>query len=205
MMTRGFLPLLAIVAAGGIAALAWETDGFRVVTSAGARQLSIERNPLPLPDVRLVDQDGHAFSFSSYKGRPVLVDFIYTHCPTLCGVLGDDFHRVLQIMSGTGAGAPIDLLSISFDPQNDDRQALQLYGDRYGAKAPRWRIARPADERGLAELLRNFGVVVIPDGTGGFIHNSGVYLIDRRGRLARILDPDSPPQLFADALRASLP
>jgi len=76
MMTRGFLPLLAIVAATGIAALAWETDGFRVVTSAGARQLSIERTPLPLPDVRLVDQDGHAFSLSSYKGRPVLVDFI---------------------------------------------------------------------------------------------------------------------------------
>ena len=53
MITRGFLPLLAIVAAGGIAALAWETDGFRVVTSAGARQLSIERNPVRLPDVRL--------------------------------------------------------------------------------------------------------------------------------------------------------
>jgi protein SCO1/2 len=205
MMTRGFLPLLAIVAAGGIAALAWETDGFRVVTSAGARQLSIERNPVRLPDVRLVDQDGHAFSFGSYKGRPVLVDFIYTGCPTLCGVLGDDFHRVLQLMTGPGAGAPIDLLSISFDPQNDDREALQLYGDRYGAKAPRWRIARPADERGLAELLQSFGVVVIPDGVGGFIHNSAVYLIDTRGRLARILDPDSPPQLFADALRAPLP
>jgi protein SCO1 len=203
MMSRGFLPLLAIVAAGGIAALAWETDGFRVVTNAGARQLSIERNPLLLPDVRLVDQDGHAFSLRSYEGRPVLVDFIYTRCPTLCGVLGDDFHRVLQLTAG--AGAPIDLLSISFDPKNDDREALQLYGDRYGAKAPRWRIARPADERGLAELMQSFGVVVIPDGAGGFIHNSAVYLIDTRGRLARILDPDSAPQLFADALRASLP
>ena len=201
MMTRGFLPLLAIVAATGIAALAWETDGFRVVTSAGARQLSIERTPRLLPDVRLVDQDGHAFSLSSYEGRPVLVDFIYTRCPTLCGVLGDDFHGVLQLMSGAGAGAPIDLLSISFDPQNDDREALQLYGDRYGAKAPRWRIATPADERGLAELMQSFGVVVIPDGMGGFIHNSAVYLVDARGRLARILDPDSPPQLFADALR----
>jgi hypothetical protein len=49
----------------------------------GARQLSIERTPLPLPDVRLVDQDGHAFSLSSYKGRPVLVDFIYTRCPKM--------------------------------------------------------------------------------------------------------------------------
>ena len=204
MMSRGFLPLLTIIAAAGIAALAWETDGFRVATSAGARQLSIERNPVHLPDARLVDQDGHVFSLSSYRGRPVLVDFIYTGCPTLCGVLGDDFHRVLEGVKGTGADAA-DLLSISFDPGNDDRDALRLYGDRYGAKAPRWRIARPADERSLAELLQSFGVVVIPDGKGGFIHNSAVYLVDAQGRLARILDPDSPPQLFESALRTSSP
>jgi protein SCO1/2 len=120
-------------------------------------------------------------------------------------VLGDDFHGVLQLMNGAGASAPIDLLSISFDPQNDDREALQLYGDRYGAKTPRWRIATLADDPGLAALKQSFGVVVIPDGLGGFIHNSAVYLVDAQGRLARILDPDSPPQLFADALQASTP
>jgi protein SCO1 len=125
-----------------------------------------------------------------------LIDFIYTRCPTLCGVLGDDFHSVLELMSNAGTGAPIDLLSISFDPQNDDREALQLYGDRYGAKAPHWRIAAPTDDRGLAALLQSFGVVVIPDGLGGFIHNSAVYLVDARGRLTRILDPDAPPQLL---------
>ena len=106
----------------------------------------------------------------SYEGRPVLVDFIYTRCPTLCGVLGDDFHARAAAHGGAGAGAPIDLLSISFDPQNDDREALQLYGDRYGAKAPRWRIAAPADERGLAALMQSFGVVVIP-GRHGRLHS----------------------------------
>jgi protein SCO1 len=204
-MTRGFPALLAAVLMTGIAALDFETRGFRVVTSAGARQLSVERAPQQLPDVRLVDQDGHGFSLSWYRGRPVLIDFIYTRCPTLCGVLGDDFHGVLELMSSAGTGAPIDLLSISFDPQNDDREALQLYGDRYGAKAPHWRIAAPTDDRGLAALLQSFGVVVIPDGLGGFIHNSAVYLVDARGRLARILDADAPPQLLGQALRAFAP
>jgi protein SCO1 len=204
-MSRGFLPLLAIVVAVGSAAIAWETDGLRVVTTAGARQLAVERTPISLPDVRLVDQNGHAFSLSEYKGRPILVDFIYTRCPTLCGELGDDFHSVLKLMSGTGDARPIDLLSISFDPQNDDREALQLYGDRWGAKAPGWRIAAPADDRSLAALLQSFGVVVIADGMGGFIHNSAVYLVDGQGRLARILDPDAPPQLLARALSSSAP
>lgn len=204
-MTRGFLPLLAVILAAGTAALGWETEGFRVVTSAGARQLDIERNPRPLPDVHLFDQDGHAFSLSTYKGRPVMVDFIYTRCPTLCALLGDDLQQMVQRLDRSAAGAQIDLLSISFDPQNDDPEALKLYGDRYGAKAPRWRIAAPADARGLAALLQTFGVVVIPDGLGGFIHNSAVYLVDANGRLARIIDPDTPAQLQAQALRASVP
>ena len=204
-MPRGFPVLLALVLTTGIAALALETDGFRVVTSAGARQLAVERAPRSLPNAQLVDQDGTAFSLRAYRGRPVLVDFIYTRCPTLCGVRGDDFEHVLQLMHGMRATTPIDLLSISFDPENDDRAALQLYGERFGAKAPAWRIAAPTDGRGLAALLRSFGVIVIPDGMGGFIHNSAVYVVDTSGRLARILDPDAPTQLLAAALQVAAP
>ena len=204
-MSRGFLPLLATVAAIGTAAIAWETVGFRAVTTAGAEQIEIERTPRTLPDVQLVDQDGNAFGLGVYRGRPVLVDFIYTGCPTICGVLGDDFQGVLERAHDSGLSTQADLLSISFDRQNDDREALALYGERYGAKAPHWRIAAPADARGLAAVLRAFGVIVIPDGMGGFIHNSAIYLVDAQGRLARILDPGAPPQLLLAALRESAP
>ncbi len=203
-MTRGFPVLLAFVLLIGIGTLAFETDGFRVVTSAGARQLSIERAPQALPDARLFDQDGTPFTLADYRGRPVLIDFIYTRCPTICSALGDDFARVRQLMDGARAHASIDLLSISFDP-TDDRAALRLYGERFGAKAPRWRIAAAVDERARAELLRSFGVVVIPDGLGGFIHNDAVYVVDAQGRLARILDPEAPNRLFAAAVQVAAP
>lgn len=201
-MTRSFPVLLALVLLTGIAALDRETDGFRVVTSAGARQLAVERTPLPLPDATLIDQDGKSFALGDYKGRPLLVDFIYTRCPTICGVLGDDFAHALALADGTQAKPPVDLLSISFDP-SDDRAALQLYAARFGAKAPRWRIAAPADAQARAALLRSFGVVAIPDGMGGFIHNDAVYVVDGRGRLARILDPGARAQLVTAALQVA--
>lgn len=195
-MTRGFLPLLAIVLAAGAGALGWATEGFRVVTRDGAQLLAVERAPRPVPEVPLVDQDGHPFSLADYRGREVLVDFIYTRCPTICGVLGDDFARALaQPRRG------VDLVSISFDPENDDREALELYSERFGAAAPRWRVAVPADRDGLDRLLRTFGVVVIPDGLGGFVHDGRVYLVDARGRLADILDPQSVPRTAARAQR----
>jgi protein SCO1 len=203
-MTRGFPVLLALVLATGIAALCFETDGFRVVTSAGARQLSVERAPQILPDARLIDQDGAPFTLRAYRGRAVLVDFIYTRCPTICGLLGDDFAHVLQAIAPSQSGAPVDLLSISFDP-TDSSQVLRLYGERFGAKAPRWRVAAPADAENRAALLRTFGVVVIPDGMGGFIHNDAVYVIDARGRLARILDRGAPAELVSAALKVTAP
>jgi protein SCO1 len=199
-VTCSFLPLLACVLTAGIGALSWATDGFRVVTSEGARRLAVERSALPLPDVEMIDQNGHPFSLADYRGRTVLVDFIYTRCPTICGTLGDDFRNVLGL-AHADAAADIDLLSISFDPRNDDRRALQAYGERYGAAVPRWRVAAPADRHGLATLLSSFGTVVIPDAIGGFVHSSAVYLVDPRGRLARILDPDAPSTLFAEAVR----
>jgi protein SCO1 len=201
-MTRGFIPLLALVLATGLGALSWATEGFRVVTSEGAWRLAVEANPLLLPEVALIDQEGHPFSFANYRGRPLLVDFIYTRCPTICGVRGGDFRALLR-QSGEPPAGDIALLSISFDPANDNLEALQLYGERYGATAPRWRIALPADRQTLAALLRSFGVVVIPDGLGGFVHTSAVYLVDRRGRLARILDSDAP-EAIASAVQAVL-
>jgi protein SCO1 len=200
-VTRGFIPLLAMVLAAGLCALSWATEGFRVVTGEGARRLAVERGPIPVPEVVMIDQDGNHFSFADYRGRPVLIDFIYTRCPTICGVRGDDFRALLRRPGGP-PGNGIALLSISFDPDNDDLKALQSYGERYGATAPRWRIALPADRRSLAMLLRSFGVVVIPDGFGGFVHSSAVYLVDPRGRLARIIDPDAPAAI-ASAVRAA--
>lgn len=205
MMTRGFLPLLALILAGGAAVLAWETDNFRAFTSTGAQQLEIERTPRTLPDVQLVDQDGRAFALSGYKGRTVLIDFIFTRCPTVCGILGDDFARMTDLVGGQLPSTALDLLSISFDPQNDDREALKRYGERFGAAAPHWRIARTTDRNDLAALLKAFGVVIIPDGMGGFIHTSAVYVVDPHGRLAQMLDPETPPQLFAAALRTRAP
>jgi len=199
-MTRGFPILLGLVLSIGVAALAFETDGFRVVTSAGARQLAVERQPHPLPDVRLRDQNGSLFSLSDYRGKPLLVDFIYTRCPTLCSERGDDFHRMMELANN--AGAQIDFLSISFDPENDDSEALRLYADRYGA-APRWRIAAPTDASSLRALLQSFDVVVIPDGMGGYTHNSAVYVVDARGRLVRIFDPDAPVRILATAMQAA--
>ncbi|CAA7624978.1 SCO family protein [Magnetospirillum sp. SS-4] len=180
-MWRSLLAALAVtLAAAG--AFASATDGFRVVTTEGARRLAVEQAPRPFPRVPLEDQDGRPVLAESLRGRVVLVEFIYTRCPTVCSTLGEAFARVARALPGT------TLLSISFDIDHDGPEELRHYAARHGADGRHWRVVRPTSRHDLDRLLDAAGVVVIPDGWGGYQHNAAVHLLDHDGRLVRILD-----------------
>jgi protein SCO1 len=200
---RGFPLLLGLVIAAGVAVLACGTEGFRVVTSEGARRLAVERAPRPVPNVALIDQNGARLSLGDYRGKPLLVTFIFTTCPTLCGAVGDAFQRVLALPRQRDAVAAPELLSISFDLARDGPRELNAYAARHGAAVPRWRVAVPVAASGLQALIKAFGVVAIADGLGGFTHNAAIYLVDRHARLARILDPDAPAGVIERAVQSA--
>ena len=50
----------------------------------------------------------------------------------------------------------------------------------------------------LRGLLDAFGVVVLPDGAGGFVHNAAIYLVDATGRLAHVYDADAAERAIAE-------
>ncbi|CAA7620913.1 Electron transport protein SCO1/SenC [Candidatus Terasakiella magnetica] len=182
MMRSLFLALTVAVIA--MAVFGSATEGFRVFTTEGARRYAVEQAPHQLPAVTLEDQDGRSFSLDSLQGRVVLIEFIYTRCPTVCSALGDVFARLARALPGTV------LLSISFDIEHDGRAELRRYADSHGADGDEWRVARPVHGQDLGPLLDGAGVVVIADGWGGYQHNAAVHLLDRHGRLVRILDFD---------------
>ncbi|TAL72604.1 MAG: SCO family protein, partial [Rhodanobacter sp.] len=132
--------------------------------------------------------DGQRTSFGELRGRWLLVDFIYTRCLTYCSVQGSEFARLQQELAGPIAADKVALLSISFDPARDDPTALADYQRRHGDRGTGWIAARPVDRAGLAELLHRFGVVAVPDGIGGFVHNAAIAVVDPGGRIVAILD-----------------
>ncbi|RRQ22399.1 SCO family protein [Thiohalobacter thiocyanaticus] len=190
-MRCGLLTVLAVTVLG-LATLAWGTDGFRAFTDEGARRHAVHTNPRPLPAVTLQDQTGRRFGLDDLRGRLVAVEFIYVNCPSVCRALGQAFARVRDALPAESLGQDVVLLSISFDPQRDRPERLADYAARYGADTGSWRVARVEDPAELQALLRSFGIVVIPNGFGGFEHNAALHLVDRRGRLARIEDFDRP-------------
>ncbi|MGP1680398.1 MAG: SCO family protein, partial [Burkholderiales bacterium] len=176
----------------GAALLAGATDGFQAFTSEAARRVAVHERVVMAPPVALETETGDRINLADLRGKWLLVDFIYTGCQTLCLSLGSDFARLEGELAGPIASGRVRLLSISFDPSSDSPRELAAYLERFHRRGPGWLAARPTNEAGLIELKRRFGVTVVADGLGGYVHNSGIHLVDPQGRIVEILDLGAP-------------
>ena len=195
-MIRALIASFAVtIAATGV--FSWATDGFRAFTAESARRVEVLRHPRPIPPLVFEDQQGRAFTLADFRGRQLALEFIYVRCDSVCRSLGAAFKQISDTLPAGALGRDIALLSISFDPLNDDVAALREWAARQGADGEHWRVARPRDPAQTAALLHAFGVVVIPDGLGGYEHNAAIHLLDRSGRLVRISDIEAPRDFIA--------
>lgn len=104
----------------------------------GADSLSYKRSveKYEIPDVTLINQDGKRVRFKSLveSDKPVVVDFIYGTCTTICPVLSAGFSNLQKRL---GDSQKVRLISITIDPENDTPQVMKEYLNRYRAK-PGW-------------------------------------------------------------------
>lgn len=182
------LCLSAALGLAGGGALFAATDGFQAYTTQAARRIAVQRHPVAVPAVALQAQSGARTDFAALRGRWVLVDFIYTRCLSYCLASGSEFAQLQDRFAAAIAERRLELVSISIDPLHDTPQALAAYLRRSRARSSGWLAARPLAEEGARELRRAFGITVIADGAGGYVHDAALGLVDPRGRLVAILD-----------------
>jgi protein SCO1 len=195
-MLRTAVATLAFASVLG-AALWHGTSGLRAFTTEEVRRLSVMEQPRSLPNVRLIDMQGRQLTLADEIGRALVVEFIYTTCPTICVALGESFAKLRDQIWAAGLADRIRLVSVSFDLARDGPEALRNYAQAHGADGRFWITARPENEDALRVLLKAFGVTVISDGAGGFVHNAALHVVSRQGRLIAIFDIGEEPQVFA--------
>lgn len=84
------------------------------------------------PDLVMQNNHGTAVHIQQLLNQPgpVMVNFIFTSCPTICPVLSATFAQVNQSL---GKDSGLTLISISIDPEQDTPTALQQYADKFSA------------------------------------------------------------------------
>lgn len=201
------LPIFSavLISAAGMA-IAWQvTLGFSAFTWETYRRLEVARHPLPLPEVTLQSHDGERFQLTDNGHRWLLINFIYTRCPTLCTTAGTIYARLLEAIRERGWANRVRLLSISLEPGYDTPPRLNRYRQRYHARPGKlWRTARIRDPQMQQQLLDTFGVISIPDPWGGIQHNAALHIVNPDGQLIRIMDSTAVAPIL-DQLQKLLP
>ena len=123
--TRLSLPLLLLASFASTPALAAEAR----------YQRSVER--YTMPDVGLINQNGEKVRLKQLLegDQPVVVDFIYGTCTTICPVLSAGYLNLQRRLAKEGRS--VHLISITIDPENDTPKVMKDYLERYRAK-PGW-------------------------------------------------------------------
>ena len=93
-----------------------------------------ESHDLRLPNVPLVDQDGHPVDLYQdlIEDKVVAMSFIFTSCTTICPPMGASFGK-LQGELGELLGREVGLVSVSIDPTTDTPQRLKKWAAQFGA------------------------------------------------------------------------
>jgi cytochrome oxidase Cu insertion factor (SCO1/SenC/PrrC family) len=165
-----------------------EAPVFAVATTVGA-----EPAPRPVPDFALTDQGGRRMRLWEQAGKVVLVNFVTTHCATICVQVTREL-RGLQQALGDRMGREVVFLSVGLDPQHDTPAALREFARRHDADFTGWAFL--SGTAGEMEAARQaFGALAwkVARGSGhdayDLEHTTVTYLVDRRGIVRRKIPP----------------
>lgn len=142
----------------------------------------------PVPNFTLVNQDGEKISLDRYRGRTLVLTFIYTRCPLpdYCPLMTSNFTEIdEELRKDSALGAKTRLLSVSVDPAFDTPKVLRGYGEGHGLKDfGRWEYAS-GSEGEVKKMAEYFGLQYKEEG-GQIIHSLRTAVIGPDGKLVKI-------------------
>ena len=187
-------------------------ENIRITDKSGRKSVAAPAAPRRLalgehvPSLPLVNQDGKTIRLDDFRGRAVLMTFIYTRCPmpNFCPRLSSQFAKIHEDLAKTpGVYRKTHLLTVSFDPKYDTPQVLRRYGlaylDNDAAGFSHWDFASaaPGDMRKLADAL---GLVYFEE-ENQIAHSMDIVLISPKGTVVKYWSTEWTTAELENALR----
>ncbi len=148
----------------------------------------------PAADFRLTDQFGKQVALSQFKGKPVVLTFLYTSCPDQCPLTAEKLHTVMQALGSDAQN--VSVLAVSTDPQHDTVAAALNFSDKHNMQSY-WHYL-VGTQATLSPVWKSYNVYAQPE-QQTVNHSLGLYVIDKQGNERVFLDNDfTPAQLTAN-------
>jgi protein SCO1 len=202
-MRRHLIPLsFAVLLAAAMPSSAQDSDGvklYKATVSAAKLQVQPE-NSTPqifdekealkisqsaignrLGDYTFLNRSGHKVRLSDYRGKPLVISMIYTHCPFVCATTTRNLSALKLSRDALGADS-FGVLTIGFDTANDTPEAMDDFAKRMDVNLTNWEFVS-ADSDTIKKLSKDLGFVFFPSPEGGFNHITQTTFIDGKGKV----------------------
>ena len=160
-----------------------------------------------IPDFRLLNQSGKMIHLEQFRGKVVLLTFIYTRCPlaSYCPRMSRNFAEIDRTLAADPRlYQKTHLLSVSFDPNYDTPAVLRSYGGAYTGNYTKetfghWDFAAPPQKE-LPQVLKFFLVGVTPEKDHTLTHSLSTIVITPDGKIYKWYPTNdwTPQQLLAN-------
>jgi protein SCO1 len=146
------------------------------------------------PDFPLINQDGKKIGFKQYRGKALVLTFIYTRCPLpdYCPLMTSNFVAINRELQGKPAlRDKTHLLSVTVDPDYDKAKVLRDYGARFAGSDndgfKRWEFATGSPEQ-IKSVAQFFGLNYWKDDKdkNQVIHGLRTAIITPDGKVAKV-------------------
>lgn len=164
-----------------------------------------------VPDFAMVNQDGKDIRIHGYRGKVLLLTFIYTRCPLpeYCDLMSNNFAKVdRQLQQQPDIYSKTHLLSISIDPEYDTPKVLKSYGaahtERYQEETfKHWEFATGSKDQ-IKSVAQFFGLRYFQS-TDQIQHNLATVMIGADGKVVRVWDDNkwSPDEVAAEMAKSA--
>jgi protein SCO1 len=148
--------------------------------------------PAAAPPIALRNYLGQPVNLDSYRGKAVLVTFLYTHCPDVCPLITSNL-RVAQNLMGPKVAAKVQIIAVSVDPRGDTRKTVTRFLAQHEMTGRMQYLVGSAHE--LAGVWKAWGVGSERDAKQPeFVEHSGlIYGITASGKRATLYSASFRP------------
>jgi len=139
----------------------------------------------PAPEFTLRNADGKIVRLADFRGKVVVMHFIYASCPDVCPLHAERIAEIQAMINQTPMKERIQFISVTTDPSQDTADVLRGYGSAHGLDAANWVFLTTMPDQpedATRQLAQTYGHKFTKTPDGYQMHGIVTHVIDRDGR-----------------------
>lgn len=154
----------------------------------------------PIADFAFLDRRERPVRMADYRGKPLVVSFVYTGCFSACPTTTARVAKAIRAARNTLGTGTFNVVSIGFNLPYDSPPAMRDFARRYGIDDPNWNFLTPYEKQ-LPDLTGQMGFQYVAT-LAGFDHVTQLTILDAEGRVYRqVYGEDFALPLFIQPLQ----